>query len=71
MNKTVFRVSMSEKSVASCKLLINHMQKNNLLPSTIELTNKLIRSVNVVCQQYQLDLEQKKKNAKQLGILSS
>ena len=47
------------------------MQKNNLLPSTIELTNKLIRSVNVACKQYQLDLEQKKKNAKQLEILSS
>ena len=64
-SKTVVRVNMSEKSVVSCKLIIDHMQKNKLLPSTIELTNKLIRSVKAAHQRDELDLEQQKKNAKQ------
>ena len=40
------------------------MQKNSLLPSTIELTNKLIKSVKCAHQRYHIDLEQQKKRAK-------
>ena len=74
VNNTVLNVNVSEKSVVSRKLIIDHMQKNNLLPSTIELTKKLIRSVKTGRQ---LDPEQQKKNAKHdegnqhLEILSS
>ena len=77
VNNIVLNVNGSEKSVVSRKLIIDHMQKNNLLPSTIELTNKLIRSVKTARQRYQLDPEQQKKNAKHdegnqhLEILSS
>ena len=45
VNKTVYEVKMNEKSVVLHKSIIDHMQKNSLLPSTIETTNKLIRSV--------------------------
>ena len=38
--------------------------KNNLLPSTSELTNKFINSVKCACQHYHIDLEQQKKKAK-------
>ena len=41
------------------------MQKNHLLPSSIELTNKLKKYVKAACQKYQLELEQQQKNPKQ------
>ena len=65
VSKTVLRVNMSDKGAVSCKLIIDHMQKNKLLSSIIELTNKLIRSVKAAHQRDQFDLEQQKKNAKQ------
>ena len=48
----------------SGKIIIDHIQKNSLLPSTSELTNKFIRSVKCACQHYHIDLEQQKKKAK-------
>ena len=47
----------------SRKMIIDHMQKNKLLPSTIELTIKLINSVKCAHQRYHIDLEQQKKKA--------
>ena len=47
----------------SRKMIIDHMQKNKLLPSTIELTIKLIKSVKCARQRYHIDLEQQKKKA--------
>ena len=41
------------------------MQKNSLLPSTIKITKKLIRSVKAARERCQLDLAQQKKSAKQ------
>ena len=41
------------------------MQKNSSLLSTIEITNKLIRSVKAAHQWYELDHEQQKNSAKQ------
>ena len=40
------------------------MQKNSLLPSTTELTNKFIKCVKCACQCYHIDLGQQKKKAK-------
>ena len=40
------------------------MQQNSLLPSTIELANKFIKSVKWAHQRYNIDLEKQKKKAK-------
>ena len=45
-------------------MIIDYMQKNSLLPSTIELTNKFIKSVKCTCQRYHIHLEQQRKKAK-------
>ena len=50
--------------MVSKKMIIDHMQKNSLLPSIIELTNKFIKSVKCVCQCYHFDLEEQRKKAK-------
>ena len=77
VNKDVAKVNLQEKSVISRKMIIDHMQKNNVSPSTIEITRKLARSVKAACQKYHLDLEEQKKNAKknecneQLKILTA
>ena len=77
VNKDVVKVNLQEKSVISRKMIIDHMQKNNVSPSTIEITRKLARSVKAARQMYHLDLEEHKKNAKknecneQLKILTA
>ena len=45
-------------------MIIDHMQKNCLVKSSIELTNKCIKSVNCGHQRYHIDFEQQKKKAK-------
>ena len=56
---------MNEKSIVPRYLIIDHMQKNGLLPSAIKITNKLKRSVKTARQRYELNREQHKKSAKQ------
>ena len=56
---------MNVENVVSCKLIIDRMQKNSLLPSTIEIINKLRRSVKAAHQRYEFDREQQKKSVKQ------
>ena len=51
-NKSISKVNLGEKSVVSRKVNIDHMQKNSLLPSTIKLTNKFIKSVKWARQRY-------------------
>ena len=48
----------------SRKMIIGDMQKNSLLPSTIELTKKFIKSVKCARQCYHIDFEQQKKKTK-------
>ena len=48
----------------SHKLIENRIQKNSLL-SSIEITNKLIRSAKAACQRNELDREQEKNGVKQ------
>ena len=63
--------------MVSRKMIIDHMQKNSLLPSTIELTNKFLKSVKCARQLYHFDLEEQRKKAKsdlrnhQLEILNA
>ena len=45
----------------SRKMIIDHLQKNSLLPSTIELTNRFIKSVKCARQRYHIYLERQKK----------
>ena len=76
-NKSISKANLSEKSMVSRKMIIDHMQKKNLLPSTIELTNKFIKSVKCAHQRYHFDLEEQRKKAKsdlrnqQLEILNA
>ena len=65
VNKAVLKVNMNEKSVVSHKLIEDRIQKNSLLSSTIEITNKLIRSAKTACQRNELDREQEKNGVKQ------
>lgn len=65
VNKAVLKVNMNEKSVVSHKLIEDRIQKNSLLSSTIEITNKLIRSAKAASQRNELDHEQEKKGVKQ------
>ena len=62
-NKSISKVNLSEKSMVSRKMIRSYA-KNSFLSSTIELTNKFIKSVKCVCQCYHIDLEQQKKKAK-------
>ena len=77
VNKDVVKANLQEKSVVSRKMIIDHMQKNNVSPSTIKITRKLARSVKAARQKYHLDREEQKKNAKknecneQLKILTA
>ena len=46
----------------SRKMIIDHMQKNCLVKSSIELTNKCIKSVNCGPQRYHIDFEQQEES---------
>ena len=58
VNQTVLKVNMNEKSIVSHKLLIDHMQKNSLLPSAIKIISKFKRSVKTAHQRCELNFEQ-------------
>ena len=53
VNKTVLKGNMNEKSLVSRKLIMDRMQKNSLLPSIIEIANKLIRSAKAARREQQ------------------
>ena len=65
------------KSLIAKKIIIDHMQKNNLDPASITITKKLIMSVKAARQKYQGAIEEEKKNEKakeqndQLKILNT
>lgn len=65
VNNLVLKFSMSQDSVVATKLLIYHMQKRYLKPSTIETLSRLIKAVKPPCQRYNTHLEKQKKNPKQ------
>ena len=61
INKSVHKINISEDSVIARKLIIDHMQKEDLKPSNIELSSQLIRSVKASRQSYSAYLEELKK----------
>ena len=66
---------MEKTSIVSRKIIVDHMQNNSLLPSTITLTKELIWSVKGAQQKYQIQQEQrselkKKQQTEQLVILN-
>ena len=65
VNKTILKVNMNEKFVVARKIIIDHMQKNNLDPTSITITKKLIVSVKAARQKYQDPTEEKNKNEKE------
>ena len=65
LNETILKVNMNEKSVIAREIIIDHMQKNNLNPTSITITKKLIMSVKAARQKYQDALEEEKKNEKE------
>ena len=59
-NKSVNKVNISQDSVITRKLIIDHMQKKNLTPSKIELSTLLIKSVKASRQRYSVYLDDKR-----------
>ena len=60
-NKSVNKVNISQDSIITRKLIIDHMQKKNLTPSKIELSASLIKSVKASRQRYSVYLDEQKK----------
>ena len=60
-NKSVNKVKISQDSIITRKLIIDHMQKKNLTPSKIELSASLIKSVKASRQRYSVYLDEQKK----------
>ena len=56
---------MNEKSVVARKIIIDHMQKNNLDLASIPITKTLILSIKAACKKYQGDIEEEKRNEKE------
>ena len=52
---------MNEKSVVARKIIIDHMQKNNLDLASIPITKTLILSIKAACEKYQDDIEEEKR----------
>ena len=65
VNKTILKANMNEKSAIARKIIIDHMQKNNLDPLSITITKKLIMPVKAAHQKYQNAIEEEKKNEKE------
>ena len=60
-NKSVNKVNISQYSIITRKLIIDHMQKKNLTPSKIELSASLIKSAKASRQRYSVYLDEQKK----------
>lgn len=50
VNASVIDVNMKEHSMKNKYLVRDHMQKQNLQPFTVEITNKLKNSLLAICQ---------------------
>ena len=47
VNNTVINVNISEDSIVAKKIIKDHMISNKLTPESVEITNKLLRSVSI------------------------
>ena len=60
INNTVLRQNMKEESIVDKKILKDHMIANGLKPDSVQVTNKLLRSVTSARQKYEGSLEQER-----------
>ena len=56
VNKSVLKVNTTEESIASKKLVRDHMIANKLEAHTVPISNQLIRSVSCAHQSYKESL---------------
>ena len=61
INKSVNKVNISQDSIVTRKLIIDHMQEKNLTPSKIELSPSLIKSIKASRQRYSVYLDDQMK----------
>ena len=62
---------MNKKIVVSHKLIINHIQKNSLLLSTVEITNKLKKSVKASPRRYNWTVNYSKKTPHKMNVTAA
>ena len=59
---------MSEDSIVAKKIIKDHMISDKLTPESVEITNKLLRSVSIARQKYGDQLAENKKTQNQQCI---
>ena len=65
VNNTVINVNMSEDSIVAKKIIKDHMISNKLTPESVQINNKLLRSVSTARQKYGDQLAENKKTKNQ------
>ena len=65
VNNAVINVNISEDSIVAKKIIKDHMISNKLTPESVEITNKLLRSVSIAWQKYGDQLAENKKTENQ------
>ena len=62
VNNNVLKCNMSEKSIMSQKLIIDHMKSHNLLPQSFPITKSLLQSVRSSRQRYEQYLREREES---------
>ena len=62
VNNNVLKCNMSEKSIMSQKLIIDHMKSHNLLPQSFLITKFLLQSVQSSQQRYEQYLQEREES---------
>ena len=62
VNNNVLKCDMSEKSIMSRKLIIDHMKSHNLLPQSFPITKSLLQSVRSSRQRYEQYLREREES---------
>ena len=65
VNNTVINVNMSKDSIVAKKIIKDHMISSKLTPESVQITNKLLRSVSTARQKYGDQLAENKKTKNQ------
>ena len=65
VNNNVLKCSMSEKSIMSRKLIIDHMKGHNLLPQSFHITKSLLQSARSSRQRYEHYLRERQESKHQ------
>ena len=65
VNNTIINVNMSEDFIVAKKIIKDNMISNKLTPESVQITNKLVRSVSTARQKYGDQLAENKKTKNQ------